>query len=179
MQPFTKKHIISTLGFIALILIVATITKQASAATIDIGTIIHGTTFGNTVSGPFSDQFSLHIPENQTIGTVAINAHCNNNGQLCPSITFTSVKLVDVVSDSTRHLSITNNAGYSSFVGIWNDLKAGQYRLDVNGIVNPDGSTGSYNGNWTYTTSAVPLPPSLLLFAASLFGLHKLNRKRG
>jgi hypothetical protein len=189
-SPFTKSHIISTLAFIALILISGIITKQASAASlsldkqfIDIGRIQQGTPFEFTVTGgSFHASASVQVPANMSIGTAAINAHCGYNetdpSKRCPNITFENATLTDVVSDLQRDLAINNTPLYASIHGVWDKLKAGYYRLDIDGFIDPYG-TATISGNWNIVEpAAVPLPPSVLLFGASLLGLLKLNRKK-
>ncbi len=154
---------------VVLSLAMAAFSFQASAATLDLGTINSSKDFGNTVSGSFVDTFTFFVPSNNGVGVSATNVGIKFNKQIWGLISDFSATLNGIALNLTS--TAVSNGIFQTLFTSTSGSAAGSHTLVFTGTGN-----GSYGG--AIAVAQTPIPAAIWLFGSALAGLTGMSRRK-
>ncbi len=151
------------------VLIMAVVSYQADAATVNLGTIHESKDFSNSVSGSFSDIWTFKTLPNDGIGVSATNVSIKLAGFIDKFSGILDGVALDF--DSATSIIAGKKIITNSLIGA--GFGAGDHTLVISGIA---GKSASYGGS--IAVAETPIPAAVWLFGSALMGLMGVSRRK-
>lgn len=157
--------------FVALsVLIMAFVSYQADAATVNLGKINQAKDFGNTVSGSFSDTFTFQTSANNGIGVSATNVSINYSSFIKNFSGFLDGVALNFKSETTQFPGVGKII--ANFL-VGSGSGSGQHTLVISGLTDKDASYGG-----SIAVAQTPIPAAIWLFGSAAMGLMGMSRRK-